>query len=72
MSYGSIISFIWCVVAVFFAVIVLIFLCNVLESVVSAKIDDIKSRKQKRKILDTYVKTVEEQIKNSFNDKMGE
>lgn len=69
MDYDKITSFIWCVVGVFAAVIVLIFLINVFESIIAAKIEEIKQRKARIAAMDKIVDTIADQIKESMNSK---
>jgi len=69
MDYDKITSFAWCVVGVFFAVLVLIFLINIFESVVAAKIEEIKQRKARLEAMDKIVDTIADQIKESMNSK---
>ena len=67
MSYGDVTSFVWCVVGVFAAVVVLVFLINVFESVIAAKIEEKQDRKRRHEAMDKIVDAVTNQIKESMN-----
>ena len=67
MNYGDITSFVWCVVGVFAAIVVLVFLFNVFESVIAAKIEEKEERKRRQEAMDKIVDAVTEQIKESWN-----
>ena len=66
MNYDNITSFVWCVVGVFAAVIVLVFLFNIFESVIAAKIEEIKQRKMRVEAMDKIVDVITGQIKESM------
>jgi len=67
MNYGDIVSFAWCVVGVFTAILVLVFLFNVFESIIAAKIEEKEDRKRRQEAMDKIVDAVTNQIKESMS-----